>query len=232
MPTQFTVLTTTDFDLSFDDIVDQAYARVYGEQVTGKNAKDARIAANMLLQTWANRGIYHFLVDKINKTLEQSEDVVEMPVGTVDVLEVIIGDDNNHRTIMTRVGRREFEEYRNTVGREGRPEVVWINRQRNKIMVNFYPSPKKEYQLEINRLRQHGDIKAMRQGVDIPMRWKPALISGMASMLGRIRKQVGSEMQQRLDADAENDFQIAYRAEFDRSEVNLNMDMSCYTQGL
>ena len=57
---------TTSFDLSIDEIIEEAYERCGLELRTGYDLETARRSLNLLIAEWGNRGLNQWLITKSN----------------------------------------------------------------------------------------------------------------------------------------------------------------------
>ena len=64
-----TYATTADFDLSIDDISEEAFERCGLQVRSGYDLKTARRSINLMLAEWANRGLNLWTIQKQEKTL-------------------------------------------------------------------------------------------------------------------------------------------------------------------
>ena len=64
-----TYATTASFDLSIDEIVEEAFERCGLQDRTGYQLKTARRSLNLLLAEWANRGLNLWTIQKQEKAL-------------------------------------------------------------------------------------------------------------------------------------------------------------------
>ena len=60
---------TTSFDLSIEEIIQEAYERCGLTTTSGRSLRSARISLNLLFAEWANRGIHLWKVDLIEISL-------------------------------------------------------------------------------------------------------------------------------------------------------------------
>jgi hypothetical protein len=57
---------TTSFDLSVDELIEEAYERCGLELRTGYDLETARRSLNLLIAEWGNRGLNQWLITKSN----------------------------------------------------------------------------------------------------------------------------------------------------------------------
>ena len=81
---------TTNFDLSIDDLVEEAFERCGMRPTSGYQLNSARRSLNLLFLDWANRGLNLWTIEQATYTLTQSTNEITLPTDTVNVLEAII----------------------------------------------------------------------------------------------------------------------------------------------
>jgi hypothetical protein len=64
-----TYATTANFDLSIDDIAEEAFERCGLQTRSGYDIKTARRSINLMLAEWANRGLNLWTIQKQEKSL-------------------------------------------------------------------------------------------------------------------------------------------------------------------
>ena len=64
-----TYASTANFDLSIDDIAEEAFERCGLQIRSGYDVKTARRSLNLMLAEWANRGLNLWTIQKQEKTL-------------------------------------------------------------------------------------------------------------------------------------------------------------------
>ena len=77
---------TTAFDLSIDDIVEEAYERCGLSTNSGYDLKKARRGLNVLFSEWGNRGVHLWKVEKQVQALTAGTATYTTPTSTNDVL--------------------------------------------------------------------------------------------------------------------------------------------------
>ena len=81
---------TTAFDLSIDDIIEEAYERCGLQTNSGYDLKKARNSLNILFSEWGNRGVHLWKVEKQTQLLTAGTATYTTPTSTNDVLEAYI----------------------------------------------------------------------------------------------------------------------------------------------
>jgi len=219
---------TTDFNLDLNAIVEEAFERCGVELRSGYDFRTARRSLNLLLLDWANRGINLWTVEQGQQVLTYNDDTYDLPVDTVDLLDHVIrtGSGTNQTDItITRISGSVYAAIPNK-NATGRPIQVWINRQSgatNALNVINYPQfvvwPKPDnsttYTFVYWRLRRMQDAGNGINGQDIPFRFLPCMVAGLAYMLSM--KLPGADVRGPM-LKAEYDQQWALAAEEDRDK--------------
>lgn len=224
---------STDFNLDLNAIVEEAFERCGVELRSGYDFRTARRSLNLLLLDWANRGINLWTVEQGQEVLVYNDDTYDLPVDTVDLLDHVIrtGTGTNQTDItITRISGSVYAAIPNK-NATGRPIQVWINRQSgttNALNVISYPQfviwPKPDnsttYTFVYWRLRRMQDAGNGINGQDIPFRFLPCMVAGLAYMLSM--KLPGAEARvQMLKADYDEMWQLAAEEDRDKSPVRF-----------
>ena len=101
-----TYATTANFDLSIDDIAEEAFERCGLQTRSGYDIKTARRSINLMLAEWANRGLNLWTIQKQEKSLAATTTSL---TGTnlfgssaddsqqiIDITDVVIRDSSNN----------------------------------------------------------------------------------------------------------------------------------------
>jgi hypothetical protein len=218
----------TDFNLDLNAIVEEAFERCGVELRTGYDLRTARRSLNLLLLDWANRGINLWTVEQGQQVLTYNDDTYDMPADTVDLLDHVIrtGTGTNQIDItITRISGSTYSAIPNK-NATGRPIQVWVNRksgatsatsvvQYPQIIVWPKPDNSTTYTFVYWRLRRLQEAGNGINGQDIPFRFLPCLVSGLAYMLSM--KLPGAEARMPM-LKAEYDGQWALASEEDRDK--------------
>lgn len=225
--------TTTDFNLDLNAIVEEAFERCGAELRSGYDLRTARRSLNLLLLDWANRGVNLWTVEQGQQVLTYNQDTYDVPVDTVDLLDHVIrtGSGTNQTDItITRISGSVYSAIPNK-NATGRPIQVWVNRQTgatDALNVISYPQfvvwPKPDnsttYTFVYWRLRRMFDVGNGINGQDIPFRFLPCMVAGLAFMLSM--KLPGAEVRtQMLKADYEDYWNRAAEEDRDKSPVRF-----------
>lgn len=177
---------TASFTMDLTDIVEEAFARCGAELRSGWDLRTARTSMNLLLAEWANKGINLFTLDQGAIPLVPGQATYDLPPDTVDLLEHVIrtGSGNNQSDISaTRVSVSTYATIPNK-NSQGRPLQIFVERLGTP-RVTLWPVPDAStpYTLMYWRMRRIQDAGDGANTPDMPFRFLPALIAGLAYYL-------------------------------------------------
>lgn len=176
---------TTNFALSFTDVAEEAFERAGAEMRTGYDLRTARRSMNLLTLEWANRGLNLWTVEEGSQDLAMGVGAYTLPADTIDLIEhVLRQNDGNPSTQfdvqLARVGFSTYSTIPNKLS-TGRPNQIYVERQRDAPTVHLWPLPSTNgYQLRYWRLRRIQDSGQGIETPDMPFRFMPALVAGLA----------------------------------------------------
>lgn len=153
-----------------------------------EHMESARMAANLLLASWANRGVNLWAVDLITTSLTQGISTYSVDPTTVMILdayiEIVNGTQNIDRIILP-ISRTEYASYPNK-SQQGFPTVFWFDRL-TAPNVTLWPVPDgNEAYLKYYRVRQIQDSNfSSGQNVEIPYLWLDAFAYALAARLAQ-----------------------------------------------
>lgn len=176
------------YTLDLADIIEEAFERATGGTravQTGYDYRTARRSMNLLLMEWANKGINLWTLDQGVIQLIKGLAGYQLPADTVDLLEHSIRVTVNGSPQDTQLMRIPMPQYTALPNKtlQGRPQQIFIQRIAPYPVVTLWPVPDKDdfYQLVAWRLRRiDSALPPGSSTLDIPFRFMPALISGLA----------------------------------------------------
>ena len=175
---------TTDFNLSIDDLVEEAFERCGMQMTAGYQLNSARRSLNLLFLDWANRGLNLWTIEQATKAQVQGDSVVDLPTDTVNVLTAVIRQTTNGQQqdiSIERIGREEYLNVPNKLT-QARPSQIYIERT-SAPKAYLYPAADKAYTLVYYRIRRMDDAGTYTNTSDVNFRFLPCLASGLAYML-------------------------------------------------
>lgn len=187
---------TTSFNLDLNSLVEEAFERCGAELRSGYDLRTARRSLNLLTIEWANRGINLWTVEQGEIILVPGQITYNLPIDTIDLLDHVVrtGTGQNQTDInITRISGSTYATIPNK-NSQGRPIQVWINRQSGATYpdgmttevkyptINVWPTPDNstQYTFVYWRLRRIQDMGNGMTTADIPFRFLPALVAGLA----------------------------------------------------
>jgi hypothetical protein len=204
---------TSTFNLNLNDLVEEAFERCGAELRTGYDLRTARRSLNLLTIEWANRGINLWTIEQGSIPMVQGQIVYDLPVDTIDLLEHVIRTQTGQQQTDITINRISIDTYSTIPNKnaQGRPIQVWINRQSGadypatgvkEPQINVWPAPDQSnyYTFVYWRLRRLQDAGDGVTTQDIPFRFLPCLVAGLAYHLslkipGALERSVGLKAQ-------------------------------------
>lgn len=187
---------TALFNLDLNELVEEAFERCGSELRTGYDLRTARRSLNLLTIEWANRGINLWTIEQGEIPMVTGQIIYDLPVDTIDLLDHVIrtGTGTNQTDInISRISESTYSTIPNK-NATGRPIQVWINRQSGATtpdgvqypQINVWPSPNSpgnQYTFVYWRLRRIQDAGNGINTQDIPFRFLPVMVAGLAYYL-------------------------------------------------
>jgi hypothetical protein len=177
---------TTAFNLDLTELVEEAFERCGAELRSGYDLKTARRSLNLLFADWANRGINLWTVDTGSITCVQGTATYNLPADTVDLMEHVIrtgaGNASTQSDLaVTRISVSTYSSIPNKLT-QARPIQIYINRQAPIPTVTLWPTPdgSQTYTLIYWYLRRIEDAGAGVNTMDVPFRFIPCMVAGLA----------------------------------------------------
>jgi hypothetical protein len=217
---------TYTFSPDIGEIAEEAYERAGLELANGYDLRTARRSLDLLFLEWQNRGINLWTVDE-QKTSTLTADVatVTLASNTVAVLEMVLRENDGDATAqsdieLSRISRDTYYGIPTKLS-TGRPTQVYIDRKVDSVTATLWQVPDKSgtYTLVYNRVRRMADAgPGGTYTADVPDRFWPALISGLAYKLALKRPEASGRVPI-LKQDYEEQFGLA--AAEDREKAPL-----------
>lgn len=228
---------TSTFNLDLNSLVEEAFERCGSELRTGYDLRTARRSLNLLTIEWANRGINLWTVEQGSIALTANTITYNLPIDTIDLLDHVVrtGSGQNQTDInITRISEPTYAAIPNK-NATGRPIQVWINRQSGATYpdglippgteiqyptINVWPTPpvNNQYTFVYWRLRRIQDAGNGTNTQDIPFRFLPCMVAGLAYYLSLKIPEAAPRIEM-LKADYEQQFQLA--ADEDREKASV-----------
>lgn len=194
---------TAEFNLNLNELFEEAFERCGVEMRTGYDFRTARRSLNILTIEWANKGINLWTVEQGSIPMVQGQITYPLPVDTIDLIEHVIRTQTGQAQTDININRISVDTYSTIPNKnaQGRPIQVWINRQSGATYpvggqpagtnpstgvdhpsINVWPAPDQNnfYTFVYFRLRRIQDAGSGTTTQDIPFRFIPCLVAGLA----------------------------------------------------
>lgn len=174
---------TAVFNLDLVEIVEEAFERCGLEVRSGYDLRTARRSLNLMFADWANRGLNMWTMDQGSIVLTPGVSTFALPADTVDLLEHVIRTGNGTNQIDIAMARISQSNYATipTKTTQGKPIQVLITRTATPT-VTVWPVPDTNgpYTLVYWRLRRIQDAGGGANTMDVPFRFLPCMVAGLA----------------------------------------------------
>ena len=221
-----TYASTANFDLSIDDIAEEAYERCGLQIRSGYDLQTARRSLNILLSEWANRGLNLWTIQLQEKTLPANTTSL---TGTnlfgsgandsqqiVDITDVVIRDSSNNDFAATSISRSTYFNF-TTKTTSGRPTQYYFERTINPTLF-LYPAADTTYTLRYYALVRMFDAGDYTNNAQIPFRFLPCITAGLAYYMAMKKS---PDRIQLLKQIYEDEFQRAAAQDGERTSLFL-----------
>jgi len=233
---------TTTFDKTFsvDEIVEEAFERIGIQQVSGYQLKTSRRSLNIMLQEWGNRGIHYWEIGELDLDLIQGQaeykffreaadgtSATSNPNGVYGISDVLEAQLRSNRTAtdqsdspMTKVDRSTYAAFSNKLS-QGTPNQYWVQRFIDHVSISVYPTPDStnaSKDMHFYYIKRIQDIGAYTNATDMPFRFIPCMVSGLAYYLSM---KYAPQMTQPMKLFYEDEFQRALQEDGSASSTYI-----------
>jgi len=202
---------SVSFDLSIEEIIEDAFERCGGQGRSGYDLKSARRSLNILLSEWGNRGLHFWEVANVSIKLNEGQnlyriykdetarnsvttnpakigDSADYLYNATDVLEVVYRNDLTEPTdtTMSKIDRSTYQALANKESK-GTPSQYFIQRFREYTDLTVYMAPSSSTNKYLNfyYVKRIQDSGIYSNNPDAPYRFLPAMTSGLAFYLSQ-----------------------------------------------
>jgi len=221
-----TYASTANFDLSIDEIAEEAYERCGLQVRSGYDLQTARRSLNLMLAEWANRGLNLWTIQLQEKTIAAGTTDLsgsnlfgsgaEAGQQIIDITDVAIRDSSNNDFSATSISRST---YLNIAVKttSGRPTQYYFERTINPKLF-LYPAADTTYTLKYYALVRMKDAGDYTNNAEIPFRFLPCMTAGLAYYIAMKK---APDRIQILKQVYEDEFQRAANTDGERTSVFL-----------
>ena len=216
-----------DFQPDVGEWIEEAYERCGLELRTAYDARTARRSLNILFADWANRGLNQWTISNVDQTLTEGTDSYSLNDYVIDVLDVVLRRTVNDVATdyqMNQVGRAEYWNIP-TKSTKARPTQWFLDKQVTpKIYV--WPAPENSTDvIKMNQLLRIEDADGSVNDLQMPFRFYPALVAGLAFYLSQKR---APERMESLKSLYEDEFARALAQDESRASLMVKPNMRSY----
>jgi hypothetical protein len=210
-----------DFNMDVGEIIEEAYERCGLEVRTGYDARTARRSMNIMFADWANRGLNLWTVKEANFTVTQGTSSYSLASDVVDVLEVVVRRNSTDFEVQ-RISRSDYATVPNKTT-QGRPSQYYLDRQITPVMYLWSTPENSTDQVRYYYVRRIEDADALVNTTDMPFRFYPCMVAGIAYYTAMKR---APDRIQMLKTVYEEEFQRAADEDQGRTPLKLQPSLS------
>ena len=198
---------TQTFNLSIEEIIEEALERCQLESRSGYDLKTAKRSMNLMFAEWANRGLNLWTITYETQTLTAGTNYYSIDQKVVDIIDAVVttttgatsnleGDSNTTDVAMSRISRTEYinlSKKENSSSGDSRPTQFALvpgtvttggssssGRPQNDMTLFLYPSPDKAYIFKYFYIARIADAGDYTNNADVPFYFLPCLTAGLA----------------------------------------------------
>jgi hypothetical protein len=200
---------TSVWNLDIADAIEESYERAGLEARTGYDYRTARRSLNIMSAEWSNRGLNLWTVQENSLVLTPGTKTYTLPADTIDIIETIIRVNSNGTPLDYTVSRIGVGDYATLPNKNstGRPLQIYVDRQVNP-NYTLWPVPDLPYTIIYWTMRRIEDATNATDVMDMPVRFVPALVAGLAFQLAMKRPEAAARVPM-LKAEYMEQFQLA-----------------------
>jgi hypothetical protein len=178
---------TTSFNLDLTELVEEAFERAGGQMRSGYDLRTARRSLNLLFADWSNRGVNMWTFEQGTQVLTAGTATYNLPTDTVDLMEMQLrtGSGITQQDVsMSRISVSTYAAIPNKTT-TGRPLQMFIERLVAQPRFTVWPTPDSTstYTVVYWRMRRIEDAGHGVNTMDVPFRFLPPLVAGLAYYL-------------------------------------------------
>lgn len=209
---------TTAREFEISEVIEESYELAGVEIRSGYQLRSAIRSLDLLMIEWANRGFNLWTIEEASFSTVASTANYNTTAATVDVIQaVVVVDDNEYLLKKT----SSFD-YMSRVNKllEGRPTTFWLQRNIALPVMFLWQVPDQVYTVKYWRMRRIQDAGVASNTMDIPYRFLPAMIAGLAHKLAaKTADQTGRVPF--LEAEYAKQWQLAVEEDREKSSIHI-----------
>ena len=191
---------THAFNLDLNLLVEEAFERCGAELRTGYDLRTATRSLNLLTIEWANRGINLWTVEQDSIPLVAGTATYDLPATTIDLISQVIRTGSGTTQSDIAISRVSNPTYASIPSKNdtGRPIQIYIDRRGPEVpTVTMWPIPDttQPYTFVYWYLKRMSDAGSGVNTQDIPFRFLPCMVAGLAYYLSLKIPKAGDRIQ-------------------------------------
>lgn len=212
---------SASFNPTIDTIIEEAFERAGTELRSGYDLKSARRSLDIMSAEWSNRGLNLWTIEQGTISVIAGDASYALPTDTIDLIEHVIRIGTGTSQVDYDIDRIGVSSFASIVAKNqtGRPLQIYIERTLTPT-VNLWPVPDTTYTLVYWRMRRIQDSGVATNTMDIPSRFIPALVAGLAYYVAMKRPGLFDRVQM-LKAVYDEQFQLAYDEDHERVPLRI-----------
>lgn len=175
---------TVAFNLDIEEIIEEAYEQAGLNVDTSYNLRSARRSLDLLFKEWQNQQINLWKTELTTTDCISGTATYTLASTIQDVLDVSWRNSDGNDTPLDRIGMQQYLEI---VDKDsaGPPVQYVVERGISTITLRLWPVPDSStYDLVYWSIKKIEDSGAYNNQLDLPRRFLPALIAGLAYKIG------------------------------------------------
>ena len=173
---------STDFEPNVAEFVEEAFERCGLELRTGYDLKTARRSINLMLAEWANRGLNQWTIEQATQTVTQGTNDYSLNSNVIDILDCSLRRTVSGTTTDLQMSRISRSEYLNIPNKatQSRPSQFFLDKLTTPVL-KIWPAPENSTDILVfNKLVRMDDADAATNTMDMPFRFYPCFVAGLA----------------------------------------------------
>tara|TARA_R110002051_G_scaffold185700_1_gene255147 strand:- start:149 stop:826 length:678 start_codon:yes stop_codon:yes gene_type:complete len=211
------------FNLEISEVIEEAFERCGLQSKTGYDIETARRSLNLMSLEWANRGLNFWCVEEETASTVAGTSSYTLPADTIDLIQYWIREGSGTSQSDLPLSRFSVSQYSTIPNKltQGRPVNIYIDKQRAAPVAYLWPTPDKVYTFAYQKIRRIEDTGVVGStNPDVPARFLPALVSGLAYYIAQKRPEAFGRSAE-LKAEYETQWDLAQSGDRDRSSVHF-----------
>lgn len=216
---------TSNFDPTFDDILQDAVGMVGGGPILAEELIAAKRGLDYLLTDIQNRNVLLHKIETTAVPVSTSTAVVTFDQTVLDVLSASARTSatNSADIVLERHGYERWAELP-VKTQTGRVTAYWFDRRRAGNQMYLWPLPSTPQTLILTIQKTAEDTVRAFDNIDVPRRFLPAIVYGLAYWIGlRRNARVSPERLQMLKMEYEAALRGALREDRERGSIFIRI---------